>query len=122
MLYIGPLTTDKSGPAFECPAALKAAVKLQLPILWGKLWCCLNFFSFPVEREKTGKSKLLRVLLRSEKFSCFIALDVLKMQQQVPTSLRISREISHKLKQIESYLAVFPLSTLCSFKCCLDIN
>lgn len=60
-----------------------------------------------------GKSKLHQVLLRSEKFSCFIAQDKLKMQH-VPTSLRISREISHKLKQIESYLAVFPFSTLCS--------
>lgn len=96
------------------PAALEAVVRFRLLVLWGKLQCLLKLVSFPVHREKMSKSKLLQVLLRSEKFSCFIALDKLKMQQQVPTSLRKSREISHKLKQIESYLAVFPLSTLCS--------
>lgn len=100
----------KSGPAFESPAALKTVGRLQLPIEWGKLQCCLNKFSCIKGKDS---SKLLWVLLRSEKFSCFIALDKLKMQQ-VPTSLRISREISHKLKEIESYLAVFPLSTLYS--------
>lgn len=92
-------------------------VKLQLPILWGgKLKCCLNFFPFPVQREKDRQKQadLGFAEIREIKFSYFIALDKLKMQQQVPTSLRISREISHKLKQIESYLAIFPLSTLCS--------
>lgn len=111
-MCIGLLTTDISGLAFESHAALKAVIKLQLPIVWGKLLCCLN--SFPVQREKMSKSRLLQVFLRSEKFSCLIALDKLKMQKEVPTSLRISGEISHKLKPIESYLAVFPLSTLCS--------
>lgn len=99
------------GQRFESPAALNAVGKLQFPLQWGKLQCCLNTFSWA--KGKTDSSKLLWVLLRSEKFSCFIALDKLNTQQ-VPTSLRISREISHKLKEIESYLAVFPLSTLCS--------
>lgn len=117
-MHIGFLTNDKSGPAFESPIALKAVSKLLLLIQWGKLQCCLNTFSCVKGKDS---SKLPWALLRSGKFSCFIALDKLKMQQ-VPTSLRISREISHKLKEIESYLAVFPLSTLYSFKCCLDIN
>ena len=47
-MYIGLLTTDKSGPVFEFPA-LKAAGKLQLPVLWSTLQCCLNFFLFLCE-------------------------------------------------------------------------
>lgn len=60
ILYIGLLTTDKSGPAFEFPAALKAAVKLQLPILWGKLQCCLNFFLFLCKGKRQAKASCFR--------------------------------------------------------------
>lgn len=56
MLYIGLLTTDQSGPAFECSAALRAADKIQLPILWGKLQCCLNFFLFLWKERRRAKA------------------------------------------------------------------
>lgn len=59
-MYVGLLTTDKSGPGFESPAALKAAVDLQMPTLWGKLQCFLNvfFFSFVKGKDRQKQAAL----------------------------------------------------------------
>lgn len=51
-MYVGLFTNGKSGPGFESPAALKTVGKLQLPIQWGKLQCCLNTFLCKGKRQQ----------------------------------------------------------------------
>lgn len=48
----------KSGPAFESPAALKAVGRLQLPIEWGKLQCCLSKFSCKKGKDRQQQAAL----------------------------------------------------------------
>lgn len=58
ILHIGLLTNGKSGPAFGSPAALKAVGRLQLPVQWGKLQCCLNAFSCAKGRDRQQQTAL----------------------------------------------------------------